>query len=170
MTTGIHTNITTATRAQTAVHVTGAVMDTFQNVLASLGLSSRYLDRHWDTIETGLKAWIDEGSLEHVQLECGDARDPDAVFLIPLSYRTAGNGDLAFVTSHARVVRALAKLESVPAGTDYRVVVKTKSWAKELDGWSSTTAADTSGLSSYELGGVAGAPHASASLTYFHRS
>jgi len=170
MSTSVGTAVYTDTRVRTAVHLTNAIMGTFEHILAHLGLSPGYLSRHWDSIETGLQTWIAEGSLDDVRLECGDPTDPQAVFSIPLSYEVSGSGDITFVTSQARVTRTLAKLQSVPAGTTYRLVASYSQPHTPVDGWSETTAADTTAMSAYALGGVASGPDASASLKYFSRS
>lgn len=157
------------TKTRTAVYLTDVIMGTFENILAHLSFGSAYLTRHWNTIERGLITWIAEGSLEDVRLECGDPSDPEAVFKVPLGYQVSGDGDITFVTSQARVARALAKLESVPAGTRYRVVVSFRGAHTEVDGWESTTAVSTDGMRSYALGSLGAGPDASASLTYFSR-
>jgi hypothetical protein len=158
-----------STRAQTAVHLTDAIMGTFEQILAHLGLGSSYLRSNWTTIERGLKTWIAEGTLKWVRLECGSASNPAAVFEIPLSYRITGNGDVEFVVNHTRMARIMAKLSSVPAGTSYRVVVEYTGTPSHVDGWGSTEGADISKLSAYRLGGVAAGPYASASLTAYGR-
>ncbi len=167
MSTTVGTHV--GTNVRTAVHLTDAVMGTFQDILAHFGLSAGYLNQHWTVIEDGLTTWIAEGSLEDVRLECGDPSDPDAIFRVPLSYRVSGAGDITFVTSQARLARALAKYETVPADATYRVVVSHRWSHTHVDGWSSTTAADTSGMSSYNLGGLGSGPDASASLMYFSK-
>jgi hypothetical protein len=91
------------------------------------------------------------------------------VFNVPLSYKVSGAGDITFITSQARLTRALAKLESVPPGTSYRVVVTYRGSHSTVDGWSLTSAADTSRMGSYALGGLASGPDASASMIYFSR-
>ncbi len=163
--TGTHSN----TRTRTAVHLADAIMGTFAHILGHFGLSSSYLDRHWTTIEAGLITWIAEGSLTEVRLECGNSANADAVFRVPLTYTFTGSGDITFVTSQARVTRALAKLTAVPAGSDYRVVVGFNGPRTPVNGWSSTSFADTSGMSSYALGGLASGPDAAASLTSYSR-
>lgn len=159
-----------ATRTQTAVHLADAIMGTFTTVLAHLGLGDSYLARNWQVIENGLTAWIEEGTLADVRLEVGDTGDPDAVFKVPIEYRINGEGDREFVTSQARLARALAKYESVPNNSAYRIVVRHTGYHCHVDGWRATTAADTSRLSSFQLGSVASGPDASASMTYLSRS
>jgi hypothetical protein len=132
--------------------------------------NSDCLSLHWKTIERGLRTWIAEGSLDDVRLECGDTGDPDAVFQVPLSYRLNGDGDIAFVGSQAPLTRALAKLESVPNGRAYRVVVTFDGDHTHIDGWSPTNSASTNGVSSYAFGGLGAGPDAMASLTHFSRA
>jgi hypothetical protein len=69
-----------------------------------------------------------------------------------------------------RLARLTAKLTAVPAGTPYRVVTSHTGPHANVDGWSSTTSADRSGLSTYRLGSLGSGPDASASLIYHHRS
>jgi hypothetical protein len=163
---GTHTN----TRVRTAVHLTDAIIGTFQNIVASLGLAPDYVQTRWDTIERGLTTWITEGSLDEVSFEFGPQAHPDAVFVVPLSYTVSGDGDVSFVTNQARLARLMAKVESVPPGTSYRMVVSHKGSYASVDGWKDTTAADTSALvSSFAMGNIASGPDASASLNYLTR-
>jgi hypothetical protein len=169
MSTAISVVVQTETRVRTAVHLTDAIMGTFEHILAHLALKSTYLNDNWTTIEAGLKTWIAEGSLETVRLECGARTRPEAVFEIPISYKVTGSGDITYVTSQARITRALAKLQTVPSGTSYRVVVEHAGRHTHVDGWQPTTLADTSGMNSYSIGGVASGPDASARLTALSR-
>ena len=158
-----------STYTQTATHLSDAILGTFSAVLASLGLGDSYLARNWAVIEDGLTTWIEEGSLADVRLEIGSRSDPHAVLDVPIAYRTTGEGNREFVTSQARIARAMAKFESVPAGSEYRVVVSHRGQHAAVSGWTSTTAADTSRLTSYRLGSLAGGPDASAAMTYQSR-
>lgn len=167
MSTSVGTRTTTHTR--TATHLSDAILGAFSSALAHLGLADSYLARHWATIENGLTTWIEEGSLDEVRLEIGSPSDPDAVFEVPIAYRYTGEGNVEFVTSQARLTRALAKLTTVPAGAKYRVVVTHRCQHTQVSGWTETTAADTSGLSAYHLGSLASGPDASASMTYQSR-
>ena len=159
----------TSTHTQTATHLSDAILGNFSAVLASLGLGDSYLARNWEVIEDGLITWIEEGTLADVRLEIGSPSNPHAVFDVPITYRTTGEGNREFVTSQARLARAMAKFESVPAGSSYRVVVSHRGLRTDVPGWTSTTAADTSGLTSYRLGSLAGGPDASAAMSYLTR-
>jgi Bacterial HORMA domain 2 len=167
--TSVGTSTAVHTRTQTATHLSDAILGSFSSILARLGLSDSYLSRNWGTIESGLMTWIEEGSLDEVRLEIGSPSNPDAVFEVPIEYRYSGEGDIEFVTSQARLARAMAKLGAVPAGAEYRVVVTYRCQHANVSGWSETTAADTSGLSAYRFGSLAAGPDASASMTYFSK-
>lgn len=159
----------TSTRTQTAVHLTDVITGAFSTIVSSLGLSTARLRTDWNAIERGLMTWIDEGSLKEVCLELGDPDDPLAVLEIPIAYRLTGAGDVEFVASRARLARLTAKLQSVPAGTSYRVVAFHHGAHAEVPGWGPCTGADRSGLSAYRLGSLGSGPEASASLIYHHR-
>jgi hypothetical protein len=158
-----------STRTQTAVHLTDVITGAFSAIIATLGISRNNLDQNWDAIERGLMTWIDEGSLKDVCLEFGDRDDPEAIFEIPVEYRFTGVGNVDFVASRARLVRLTAKIEKVPAGTSYRVVVTHHGSYTPITGWSSTNSANRSGLSSYNLGSLGSGPDARASMNYLTR-
>lgn len=160
---------TTAVRTRTAVHLTDVITGAFSLVVAHLGLSASYLAGNWGTIEQGLMMWIEEGTLDEVSLEFGDPADPIAVFDIPLQYRFTGTANEEYVANRARLARLAAKIERVPAGTAYRVVVSHNGLHANVPGWSATTRADRSGLTSHNLGTLGSGPEASASLNYLTR-
>ncbi len=159
----------TSTRTQTAVHLTDVITGAFAHIVAHMGVSPGYLHQHWPTIELGLMTWIEEGSLSDVSLEFGDPTAPVAIFEIPLQYRFTGAGNVDFVASRARLARLMAKIEKVPAGTPYRVVVNHGGPHAEVAGWSTTSAASREGLSSYNLGSLGSGPDAAASLKHLSR-
>ncbi len=161
--------LSTSTRTQTAVHLTDIITGAFSHIVAHMGTSPGYIHQHWATIELGLMTWIEEGSLSDVSLEFGDPRTPVAIFEIPLQYRFTGTGDVEFVASRARLARLMAKIDKVPVGTSYRVVANHDGPHAEVAGWSTTTAADRHGLSSYNLGSLGSGPEAAASLKHLSR-
>jgi hypothetical protein len=164
------TRTSVATRVETAVFLTDVITGAFSAIIATLGLSSSYLDASWDVIERGLTAWIAEGSLETVHLEFGPSDRPLARFEIPLDYSYSGEGNAEFVTNRARLARLMAKIEYLPAGTNYRVVVSYNGPHSSVTGWSHTTLSSGEGMSSYSLGGLGRGPGAAASLRYLSRS
>ncbi|MEU5903789.1 hypothetical protein ABZ780_05385 [Micromonospora sp. NPDC047467] len=157
------------TRVHTATHLTEVILGSIGDILADLGINAGPLHARWKTNENAIKAWIAEGSLAAVVLECqpptGQAKP---VIEFPVAYTTTGGGDAEFTASRARLARFRAKLDRVPAGTTFRLVCTFSGTHTAQPGWSTTTRASTAGLQSLTFGTVGTAPHASASLRYHH--
>lgn len=156
----------TSSRTRTAVHLTDAITGGFAFIISHLGLSTSYMDCNWTAIEGGLMTWIDEGSLAGVYLEFGSPADPVAVFEVPIEYRFTDQANEEYVANRVRLARLAAKIQRVPIGTSYRVVVSHNGSHTDVDGWSSTTLADRSRLRSHNLGTLGSGPDAVASLIY----
>src|ERR1700742_2065091 len=110
------TSTTTHTRTRTATFLSELVMGTIGDILAQLGIDLTRLYRDWGQDQEAIKAWIEEGSLAMVILECqrpGGSVKP--VFEFPISYEKGGGADKAFVESRASLARYRAKIDSVPA-------------------------------------------------------
>jgi hypothetical protein len=121
MTTATH-NVT-FTRAHTATHLTGVILGTIGDILADLTITTSQFTRNWDTNEKAINAWIAEGSLEQVVLECHQPSGVVApVIEFPVSYAADGTGSTEFTAAHARLARFRAKLDRVPAGTTCQLV------------------------------------------------
>lgn len=156
-------------RTHTATHLTEVILGTISGILADLGINMDQLFRDWEQDENAIKAWIDEGSLAQVILECHrPSGTVSPVFEFPVSYTTSGTGDAEFTASRARLTRFRAKLDRVPAGTTYRLVCAFNGPRTPQPGWSPGTRASTEGLRSITFGTLGAAPQASASMRYLH--
>jgi len=157
------------TRVHTATHLTDIILGTIGDILADLRISTGPLNELWEANENAIKAWITEGCLDAVLVECqppyGRAKP---VFEFPVEYAASGTGDAEFTASRARFARFLAKLDRVPAGTTFRLVCTFNGPHSIQPGWDRTTRASTSGLDSITFGTLGSGPHASAGLRY-HR-
>jgi hypothetical protein len=157
------------TRTHTATHLTEVILGTITGILADLSIAMDRFHRDWVQNENAIKAWIEEGSLKEVVLECHQPSGVvDPVIEFPVSYTAAGTGDVEFTASRARLARFLAKLDRVPAGTTYQLVCTFNSHPSPQDGWGDGTRASTSGLRGITFGTLGAAPHASAGLRYLH--
>lgn len=157
------------TRVHTATHLTDVILGSIGDILADLGVNTGPLHSQWETNENAIKAWITEGSLDAVVLECQPPTGPaNPVIEFPVAYTASGTGDAEFTASRARLARFLAKLNRVPAGTTFRLVCTFNGARTPQPGWSATTRASTAGLQSLTFGTIGSAPHASASLRYYH--
>ncbi|GAA5121300.1 hypothetical protein [Haloechinothrix salitolerans] len=157
------------TRTHTATHLTEVILGSIGDILADLGITMNRFHQNWETNENAIKAWIEEGSLATVVLEChrpSGAVDP--VIELPVNYTTTGAGNVEFTASRARLARFLAKLDRVPVGTTYRLFCTFNGSHSPQPGWKPGTRASTTGLRGITFGTLAGGPHASAGMRYLH--
>jgi hypothetical protein len=158
------------TRAHTATFLTDVILGAIGDILADLGVATARFTGDWETNEKAINAWIAEGSLEQVVLECHQPSGTvSPVIEFPVTYTADGAGDAEFTASRARLARFRAKLDRVPAGTSYRLFCTFTGPHTPQPGWSPGSRAGTGGLSSITFGTLGRAPHGTASMRYLHR-
>ena len=163
------TSTYTVTRTHTATHLTDVIMGAISDILADLNINPAALYHGWARDEAAIKAWIEEGSLAAVVLECHQPRGAvSPVIEFPVSYTSTGTGDAAFTASRARLARFRAKLDQVPAGTTFQLFVTYNGYHSPQPGWGPGTRASTQGMSSINFGTLGSAPHAAAGMRYHH--
>ena len=159
-----YTTTTTYTRTHTATYLSDVIMGTVGDILGLLGVIPSDPAR-WDQDERAIAAWIEEESLEMVVLEC---RRPNGttrpVFEFPVTYDVSGVGQ--FEDSRASWARYQAKINSVPAGTRYKLFCTFCKSRTPQPGWGPGIRASTAVLQSTSFGSLAEAPHARASMRY----
>ena len=162
------TSVSTYTRTHTATHLADVILGSIADILGTLSIDVTRLFADWDTDQRAISAWVNEGSLACVALEChqpGGAVTP--IFEFPVLYTTTGEGDRKFTADRASLARYLAKLQRVQSGTTYRLFCTFNGSHSQQPGWNPGTRASTSGMRSYGFGTLASAPHANTSLRYF---
>jgi hypothetical protein len=153
----------TYTRTQTATYLSDVLMGTMRDILVQLGISASSLLNNWDQNQGAIAAWISEGSLGKVILECHQPQGTvNPIFEFPISYDAANAGDRAFVTSQASIASYLSKVNAVPAGSTFRLYCEFRSARTPQPGWHSGNRSATSHLQVRTIGTVASGPHASA--------
>ncbi|MFJ1799764.1 hypothetical protein [Streptomyces sp. NPDC088180] len=157
------------TRTHTATHLTDVILGTITDILADLGINMDRFRRDWVQNEDAIKAWIKEGSLDTVVLECHQPAGAVApVIEFPVSYTTAGDGNAEFTASRARAARFRAKFDHVPAGTTHRLFCTFNGPRTPQPGWGPGQRASTDGLRGITFGTLGSAPHASTGMRYYH--
>jgi len=162
------TSVSTFTRTHTATHLADVILGSIADILGTLGIDATRVFADWDTDQRAIVAWIVEGSLASVILEC---HQPDGtvapIFEFPVSYAVTGEGDRKFTADRAALARYLAKLRSVPPGSTHRVFCTFSGSHTAQQGWGAGARASVSGMRSYSFGTLATGPHANAGLRYF---
>jgi hypothetical protein len=164
------TATSTYTITQTATFIADVIMGSIADILGTLGIDATRVFRDWAQDEAAITAWIAEQSLEAVVLECHQPNGSvNPIVEFPVQYTAAGTGNKTFTADRASLARYLAKLQSVPRNTTYRLFVTFRKARTEQAGWSAGTRAGTEGMRSTSFGTLAGAPHASTGLRYLTR-
>lgn len=158
------------TRTHTATHLADVILGSVADILGTLGIDATRLFADWDTDQRAISNWINERSLRCVALECHQPTGTVTPILeFPVSYTGTGEGDRRFTADRASLARYLAKLQSVPRGTRYRLFCSFNGPRSPQQGWSSGSRASTSGMQSHSFGTLAAGPHANAGLRYFRK-
>ena len=170
MVTSSRTSVSTYTRTHTATHLADVILGSIADILATLGIDPTRLFADWPTDQSAISAWIAEGSLKCVALEC---HRPDGtvnpIFEFPVSYTVSGVGNRKFTADRAALARYLAKLQSVPYGTAYRLFCNFNRPHTPQPGWSPGTRASVDGMRSSSFGTLAAGPHAGAGMRYYRK-
>lgn len=155
------------TRAHTATHLTNAIAGAIADILGHLGIdTTRILTRWAHDYDPAIQAWIKEGSLAAVIVECHRSDgNTQPVFEFPISYHTDGSANLNH--RHVALARQWTKLNRVPAGTTVDIICTYRGAHSPQPGWGPTQRASTDGLRARTLGILAAGPYAEASIRCF---
>ncbi len=170
MVTSSRTSVSTFTRTHTATHLADVILGSIADILATLGIDPTQLFADWPTDQSAISAWIAEGSLKCVALECHRPNGTvNPIFEFPVSYTVSGVGNRKFTADRAALAAYLAKLQHVPRGTAYRLFCSFSRPHSPQPGWSPGTRASVDGMRSSSFGTLASGPHAGASMRYYRK-
>ena len=160
----------TYTHTHTHTHLADVILGSIADILGTLGLDPTRLFADWTTDQLAIANWIAERSLRCVALECHRPNGSvNPIFEFPVSYTGSGEGDRKFTADRAALARYLAKLQSVPPLTTYRLFCSFSRPPSHQDGWSSGARASTVGMQLHGFGTLATGPHGRAGLRYFRK-
>lgn len=158
----------TTTTVTSVTYVVDGFLTIFEVLSDILGMSRTYLDSNKKLLKLGFSKWLESKHLNAVYVE----------FIAPhgLQHRcdfrikySAGD-TVGFFNEDLEGVRYLAtKLASMPAGSQYRVVVDLAPGAQDVDGWSSTNLRSVTNLSKGRLGTALNTPGIKAQMEYWTR-
>jgi hypothetical protein len=145
-------------------------MGSIADILGTLRMDATRLFADWDTDQRAISAWIAEGSLRSVALECHQpSGSVNPILEFPVAYTGSGEGDRKFTADRAALARYLAKLKSVPSGTRYQLFCSFNGPHSDQPGWSLGTRASLDGMQAHSFGTLAAGPHANTSLRYYFK-
>ena len=166
----VATATSTYTHTHTATHLADVILGSIADILGTLGLDPTRLFADWNTDQRAISNWIAERSLRCVALECHRPNGTvSPLFEFPVSYTGSGDRDRHFTADRAALAQYMAKLQSVPPGTTYRLFCAFHGHHSHQEGWTTGTRASTSGMQLHSFGTLATGPHGTAGLRYFRR-
>ena len=164
------TATSTYTLTHTATHLADVILGSIADILGTLDLDPTTLFADWNTDQRAISNWISERSLRCVVLECHHPNGTvNPVCEFPVSYTGSAGRDRQFTADRAALARYLAKLQSVPPGTTYRLFCSFLGSHSHQEGWSAGARASTAGMRSHSFGTLAAGPHGTAGLRYFRK-
>ena len=170
MVTSSRTSVSAFTRTHTATHLADVILGSIADILATLGIDPTRLFADWPTDQSAISAWIAEGSLKCVALECHRPNGMvNPIFEFPVSYTVSGVGNRKFTADRAALAAYLAKLQRVPHGTAYGLFCNFSRPHSPQPGWSPGTRVSVDGMRSSSFGTLAAGPHAGAGMRYYQK-
>lgn len=170
MVSSVSTSVSTYTRAHTATHLADVILGSIADILATLKIDPTSIFADWNTHQSAISAWIEEGSLKCVAIECHrPSGTVDPIFEFPVSYTQSGTGDRHFTADRAARLQYMAKLQQVPSGTKFRIFCNFYGIPSEQPGWSPGERVSVDGMRSSSFGTLASGPHANAGMRFYRK-
>jgi hypothetical protein len=126
--------------------------------------------RRWPTeYDPAIRAWITEGSLSIIHLECTRLNGTvNPIFHFPIEYYDDGSAEIS--QRHIAQARLWSKVNKVPLGTTFAIKCSYRSKHTDQPYWSDSTLASTDGMSKTNFGTLASGTYASASVTMYTKT
>ena len=154
----------------TAGYLAANLGRSLNDIIKGIGLNPGELDH--ETIERGLKVWIQSEHLEAVHLEIFSRATDRLVgrfsFDLDYGYSSGDTGNFWLETDQVKF--AIQKHGLIPSGCSFQVVTTTKPGRPDVEGWSTTTLRSIDGMTRNAVGTAIGAGSAAAGLAYYSRS
>jgi hypothetical protein len=139
-----------------------------RDIIRENGLSPAKLVQDWETIERGIRIWLESGHLENVVIEFfkPGASAATARWEFPITYTGSGvEDDMWMDKNYLR--QLIAKSKRPTSDCTYRVVLRTSSGAPHVEGFSACSFLSTGNLVSRQAGTAIATGHLTAGVTYW---
>ena len=163
-------SVHTATYAQvhSIVFLSDNLRNTLREVIRENGLSPDKLMQDWETIERGIRTWLESGHLMRILVEFlkPGATEVSALWEFPIAYSGSGvDDDMWLDKSYLR--QLIAKSKRPTGDCIYRIVLSTSNEAPHVNGFSECVLRSTGQLVPRQAGTVIATPHMTAGVTYW---
>ena len=168
----MNTNVYVNTYTHSVAYVTDKMLYSLKWIIFWSGLKSTKLTDQWETLERGIKVWLQGRHLEKLMLEVYNPSNSRLVgrwdFEIEYGYGSDEDGSMWLDTDSIRT--AVAKAGLHPSNCRYDIIVKHKPGSPSVSGWTTTTLRSTDGFSRFSIGTSIGANPLGAGVAYWRRN
>jgi len=163
-----HAYVSAYTQAHSIVFLSDGLRNTLREVIRENGISPDKLMQSWDTVERGIRAWLQSGHLNKVVVEFHRPGGTTAAarWEFPIGYTGSGvDDDMWLDKNYLR--QLIAKSARPSSDCTYRVLLCTNNGAPHVDGFVDSSFLATGGLSARHAGTVIATGHMTAGVTYW---
>ena len=155
-------------RTHSIVFLSDNLRNTLREVVRENGLDPNKLMQEWETIERGIRVWLEDGHLNNIVIEFFKPGSSIAVarWEFPIGYNGSGvEDDLWLDKSYLR--QLIAKSARPTTDCTYRILLCTAPEARSVPGFVSCTFLATGQLAARQGGTVIATGHMTAGTTYW---
>jgi hypothetical protein len=158
------------TYTHSVTYVTDNILRSLQDIVKLSGLNPSKISEDWETLERGIRTWIDSKHLETIVLEVYNPATNALIdrWDIDIAYDWRG-GNGRFWVDTDQIKAAIKKTGVWPIDAKYRIVCSNKDGSADVVGWSSTTLRSTSGMIKQSLGATIEHSGLGAGANYYRR-
>lgn len=167
---GTRTRVRVDTHTQSVTYVVGGLLDLFRAFVEKLGLAPGYFSRLRDTLDLGLRTWLEGHHLRTVHLEIHRPSGSLVTRIdVDIDYRTSTTNSTSFVLDLFLAGLLAKKVGPVAKSCEYRVIATLAPGAPPVQGWSSTSLLTSEGLVPWNIGEAVGSPDIGSSMQLWLR-
>jgi hypothetical protein len=156
------------TQTHSIVFLSDNLRNTLREVIRENGISPNKLVQDWDTIERGIRTWLQSGHLLNVVVEFfrPGASTASARWEFPIGYDGSGvDDDMWLDKNYLR--QLIAKSKRPTSDCTYRIVLVTRPGEPWVEGFTKGTFLSTGSLAARRGGTVIATGHMTAGVTYW---
>ncbi len=156
------------TQTHSIVFLSDNLRNTLREVIRENGISPEQLVQDWETIERGIRTWLQSGHLTNIVVEFykPGATTAAARWEFPIGYTGSGvDDDMWLDKNYLR--QLIAKSARPSSDCTYRVILCTNKGAPSVAGFSDCTFLSTGQLAARQAGTVIATGHMTAGVTYW---
>jgi hypothetical protein len=146
------TVVTVNTYTHSVTFVTDKLLKSMKDIIRLSGLDPSKFADDWDSMERGIKTWLDTHDLEVVVLEVYEPKTDKLVgrWDFEISYGFSGDG--SFFVDPNVINYHIRKQGMLPNTCKYRIVATTTPGRPDVQGWTKTTFRSTDGFMRQGIG------------------